>query len=78
MILNIEMPTIILGQGGNLNIDVHTSAAAPSGSSDLFAFGTSHGILTINKEFQPKTIAPNLVDWQNSPKDIFALEYLSE
>ena len=64
-------------------VDVLSSAAAPLDSSLLFAFGSSHGILTVDKrDFDTKWISPAScpasIPQENHPKDIFALEFLSD
>lgn len=59
------------------DVDVLSSTAAPETSSFLFAFGTSSGILTYNKDgrmgWLKDTGSPSL----HYPKDVFALEFLS-
>jgi hypothetical protein len=60
-------------------VDIYSSAPAPPDSSLSFAFGSSHGILTVDKrDFDTNWISPRPVPHEAHPKDIFALEFLSD
>ena len=79
----IDRPSIVLGPGVTRGpdgmVDILSSAAAPLDSSLLFACGSSHGILTIDKrDFNTKWISPRPVPHEDHPKDILALEFLSD
>ena len=70
---------MLLAAGGYREVNVFSSTAAPISSEDLFAFGTSDGIFTVDKErCDPRTICPTLSDWSKAPKEVLALEYLKE
>jgi len=59
--------------------DVLSSTPAPPQSSLLFAFGTSHGIITMEKEdFRPSYLGRREVLHHTLPKDVFALEFLAD
>lgn len=58
---------------------MHSSTSAPPSSSLLFALGSSHGLLTIDKRnYDMNWLGPKPTQFQNYPKDIFALEFLSD
>lgn len=60
-------------------MSVYSSTAAPPESNILFAFGTSHGIMTVDKrDYDAHFISPKPVLHETYPTDIFALEFLSE
>jgi hypothetical protein len=60
-------------------VSIYSSAAAPPESSLLFAFGSSHGIMTVDKrDFDAHFVSPKQVPHERRPKDIFALEFLSD
>lgn len=62
-----------------MDVDIYTSAAAPPNSPLLFAFGTSHGFFTVSKrDTDTSWISPAPTPSPNNPKDIFALEFLSD
>jgi len=62
-----------------MDVSFYSSAAAPPESSLLFAFGSSHGIMTVDKrDFDAHFISPKPVPQERYPKDIFALEFLSD
>src|SRR5215469_7197564 len=62
-----------------MDIDIYTSATAPSNSPFLFAFGTSHGFFTVSKrDADTSWISPAPNPNTNDPKDIFALSFLSD
>ena len=72
-------PSIIMGPGRSRGseVDIQSSAAAPENSSLLFVLGTSHGIMTIDKQnvdahFLSRKLLPD-----GHAKDVFALEFLS-
>ncbi|KAH8820487.1 hypothetical protein F5884DRAFT_826862 [Xylogone sp. PMI_703] len=61
-------------------VDVFSSAPAPPSSSSLFAFGTSHGILQVDKRnFGMSWLASHSGTGlkESYPPDVFALEYLT-
>jgi hypothetical protein len=66
-------------------VDILSSAPAPAASSILFAFGSSHGILTVDKNFDLSWLTPKReVDSSFPPfpdryiTDVFAIEFLSD
>ncbi|RDW71306.1 hypothetical protein BP6252_07869 [Coleophoma cylindrospora] len=78
-------PRVQLGPGTSRGSDVsvYSSAAAPASSSLLFAIGTSHGVLQVDKTSQDvRWITPKfsesakMADQVASPRDVFALEFL--
>jgi hypothetical protein len=80
IVLDSEGANIIVGPGHSRpEIDVLSSTPAPPQSSLLFAFGTSHGIITMEKEdSRPSYFGRRDVLHQTFPKDIFALEFLAD
>ncbi|RDW83196.1 hypothetical protein BP5796_04687 [Coleophoma crateriformis] len=78
-------PRVQLGPGTSRGSDVsvYSSAAAPASSSLLFAIGTSHGVLQVDKSSQDvRWITPKfpesakMTDQVANPRDVFALEFL--
>lgn len=72
---------VVLGPGISQGheVSVYSSTAAPPESNILFAFGTSHGIMTVDKrDYDAHFISPKPVLHETYPTDIFALEFLSE
>lgn len=60
-------------------MSLFSSTPAPSESSLLFAFGSSEGIMTVDKRnFDTYFISPKPSSHEIYPKDIFALEFLSD
>lgn len=72
---------VLLGPGHwpGPEVDVLSSTAGPPQSNLLFAFGTSNGIITMEKEgFTPSYIGRPDVLQESFPRDVFALEFLSD
>ncbi|RFU32659.1 hypothetical protein B7463_g3679, partial [Scytalidium lignicola] len=73
---------LVFGPGfsrGEGEVDVFCSAPAPPSSSTLFAFGTSHGILEVDKrDFGMSWLGPTFRGNPNNsyPPGVFALEFL--
>lgn len=77
----IKAPTIVLGPGVSrgLHADIYSSTPAPSESPLAFAFGSTYGILVLDKHSGD-------LSWVNfdrfpqhkSPKDVFALEFSAD
>ncbi|CZR53804.1 uncharacterized protein PAC_03685 [Phialocephala subalpina] len=59
------------------DVDVLSSTAAPETSPFLFAFGTSSGILTYDKDGRMGWVKDTYYPALHYPKDVFALEFLS-
>ncbi|KAE9372054.1 hypothetical protein N431DRAFT_544817 [Stipitochalara longipes BDJ] len=77
----LDSPTIILGPGfaRGSDVSIFSSTAAPPASSLLFAFGTSQGILSLDKQRHDMNwISPQPVSGNHHPKDIFSLEFLHD
>ncbi|CAG8979081.1 hypothetical protein HYALB_00000210 [Hymenoscyphus albidus] len=80
-----QHPIMMAGPGnsrGN-HTNVFSSAPANNNPSIYFACGTSHGILSIDKNLSPSWITPSKDPDtgrvpESCPKDIFALQFLSE
>lgn len=71
----------VLGPGVQqaLEVCVYSSTAAPPESNILFAFGTSHGIMTVDKrDYDAHFISPKPTPQTTYPTDVFALEFLSD
>ncbi|TAQ84905.1 hypothetical protein B7494_g6774 [Chlorociboria aeruginascens] len=78
--LDDERPTITFGPGTThgQEVDMWTSTPAPSASSLLFAFGSSHGIITVDKDtLNASWAGPNPNAFHQSPRGVFALEFLA-
>ncbi|KAF4634354.1 hypothetical protein G7Y89_g3752 [Cudoniella acicularis] len=82
--LDTDRPFIFTGPGTSRgsDVDVQSSAAAHPDSSLLFAFGTSQGILTMDKrDFSATWLSPKPSSETSAtpyPKDVFAMEFLSD
>lgn len=76
-------PGLIFGPGfsrGGGEVDIFSSAPAPPSSSTLFAFGSSHGILQLDKrDFGMSWLGSTLPNHSNDPypRDVFTLQFLS-
>jgi hypothetical protein len=58
---------------------MYSSTPAPPESSILFAFGSSHGIMTVDKrDYDTHFISPKPVPEERYPSDVFALEFLAD
>lgn len=69
----------MLGPGTDrgCDVDVLSSTAAPRTSPFLFAFGTSSGILTYDKDGRMGWMKDRNLPTLHHPRDAFALEFLS-
>ncbi|PMD38873.1 hypothetical protein L207DRAFT_530339 [Hyaloscypha variabilis F] len=77
----LDSPTMILGPGFSRGSDVsiYSSTSALPASSLLFAFGTSQGILSLDKQRHDMNwISPQPGPGDYHPKDIFSLEFLDD
>lgn len=75
----LDMAPIVLGPGTarGRDVDVLSSTSAPPSSSLLFAFGTSQGILSLDKRNYDMTWATSRPRKEEPYyKDVFALEFL--
>ncbi|QSZ34532.1 hypothetical protein DSL72_006126 [Monilinia vaccinii-corymbosi] len=73
---------ILLGPGTTQGkVDILSSTSSPPSSQDMFAIGSSEGILVIDKHLDMSWIRGEpskntFENYQNHPRDVFALAYL--